>query len=115
MEAATKKRGRPRKYETMENIFSDKEPRAAQNLYHATVTIEQFAEGKTDSFFVTARGNIRRQGIAEQIGRMYNDGIITDQQARELVMECKKDYDSGATVKEIERKLRALRKIIQEE
>lgn len=51
MEAATKKRGRPRKYETMENIFSDKEPRAAQNLYHATVTIEQFAEGKTDSFF----------------------------------------------------------------
>ncbi len=113
METATKKRGRPRKHEIIETALPELEKRTAQNLYYAMLAIIQFAEGRTDSFFVTNKGNIRRQGIAEQIGRMYEDGTITEEQARELINTCKEDYKGGAAVKDIEANLRLLRQALK--
>ena len=107
METDTKKRGRPRKYEAFEMALPDKEPRAAQNLYYAMSAITMFS-GKDDPFFVSERGNIRRQGIAERIGRMYADGTITADQGRELIEQCKEDYSRGRSVKEITDALRKL-------
>ena len=113
MAAATKnKRGRPRKHELIENAMFDKEPRTAQNIYFATLAIKELGSGAHDDFFVTNKGNIRRQGIAEQIGRLYESGAISAEQGRELLETCKKDYKSGISVKEIERRLRQLRKIL---
>ena len=108
MAAATKKRGRPKKFEYIETVFPDKEPRAAQNIQYATLAISEFTEGRTDPFFVTDRGSIRRQGIAEQIGRMYADGTINEAEARELITTCKEEYANGRQVKEIEKTLRLL-------
>ncbi len=111
MEAATKnKRGRPKGWARTagEIVLPEKGQRAAANTLYAMLAIDELAEGRQDGFFVTSRGTIRRQGIAEQIGRMYHSGIITADQGRELIRECKEDYKQGRTVKEIEQTLRLL-------
>lgn len=109
-EAATKK-GRPPKYkETLYGIYPDKEKRTAQNNYYAALALHRISPDPKDSFFVTARGNIRRNGILEQIGRLYAAGLATKDESRELLEACKRECLSGTPVKDIERRLRALRK-----
>lgn len=113
MVSDTKKRGRPRKFEApLYDIFDSVEPRAAQNRYYAALTMFEILKERPGGFFVSARGNLRRQGIAEQIGRMYEAGLITADQGRELTQETIKDYNGGATVKEIVRNLSVLRQAL---
>lgn len=110
-ESATKnRRGRPAKYkEILYSIHPDKEKRVAQNLYYVGITIHKLGEGRKDSFFVTPKGNFRRQGIAEQLGRIYAAGLASKEDCRELMETCKKEYDAGKPVKDIERDLRNFR------
>ena len=108
METATKnKRGRPAKFSNeYYSMWQDKEKRAAQNTYYASMIILMM-ESKRGSFFVTDRGNLRRQGIAEKIGRLYCAGKLTEDQAKELTQAAIDQYQSGATVKEVERTIKA--------
>lgn len=122
MEAATKnRRGRPKKIgnQIAENAFNDMEPRAAQNVYYAGkafLTLEgENADPEVKDFFVTARGNYRRQGILEQLGRMLEEGSITVEDGRGLLRECMADYKQGESVKIIEKRLRTLRRLWKED
>ena len=109
-EAATKK-GRPPKYkETLYNIYPDKEKRTAQNNYYAALALHRISQEPKDSFCVTDRGNIRRNAILEQIGRLYAAGLATKDESQELLNACKRECLSGTPVKELERRLRAIRK-----
>lgn len=115
MEAATKnKRGRPKLPGTIaaEMVFTEKETRAAQNLLYAMTCIDKIG-GRNNPFFVTAKGNIRRQGIAEQLGRMLEADLITVEKAKELVQWAIDDYNSGTSVKQIESTLRLYRQALQ--
>ena len=115
MEAATKnRRGRPKLPGTIaaEMIFTEKETRAAQNMYYAGTFIHN-AGYSYNSFFVTGKGNFRRQGIAEQIGRMLKADLITIEQAKELAQLAIDDYNSGTSVKQIESTLRLYRQALQ--
>ena len=116
METATKnKRGRPRKISALWYAsFSDEESRTAQNLYY-TCLVTSLLEEKPGGFFVTSKGNIRRNGIAEQIGRAYDDGLITEAQVRELAEIAISQYGNGKSVKDIEKDLRTLRQMLQAE
>lgn len=109
METDTKnRRGRPRKFEfSTYSMFSDMEKRPVQNLMYASKALLHLCPER-DPFFVTEKGNIRRKGIIEQIGRMYVDGTITADQGRELIEQCKTDYNDGHSVKEITDALRKL-------
>ena len=110
LETATKK-GRPPKYkETLYCIYHDKEKRTAQNNYYAALALHRISQDPKDSFFVTDRGNIRRNAILEQIGRLYAAGLATKDESRELLNACKRECLSGTPVKELERRLRAIRK-----
>lgn len=113
METATKnKKGRPAKFTALHyNLFSEMEKRPAQNIYYAG-RIVILAKQKQGDFFVTERGSFRRQGIAEQLGRIYEAGLATDAEILELLEQCIKEYNSGATVKEIEKRLRDTRQIL---
>lgn len=115
MEAATKKkRGRPKSANTIaaEMVFTEKETRAAQNLLYAMTCIDKIG-GRNNPFFTTAKGNIRRQGIAEQLGRMLEADLITVEQAKELAQWAIDDYNSGASVKQIESTLRLYKQTLQ--
>jgi len=117
METDTKnKRGRPKLPNTItaEAAFSDKEKRAAQNTSYAGAFIAAAGYG-LNSFFVTGKGNIRRQGIAEQIGRMLEADIITIEQAKQLAQEAQKDYENGESVKEISKALARLRQALAQQ
>ena len=108
-----KKRGRPKSPHaiTFESVFPELSTRAAQNVgYAGKIAVGLLKQGPVD-FFITSRGSFRRQSIAEQIGRMYSDGLITEDQARDLAREAMQDYESGATVKEIVKTLSTLRQV----
>lgn len=114
METATKnKRGRPKNklFDKVYIAFSEKEKRAAQNFTYAACVSVLFPEFK--DFFWTDKGNPRRQGIAEQIGRIYAAGLATDEETKELIQSCIEDYWAGRKVKEIESSLRFLRLALQ--
>ena len=113
MVADTKKRGRPKSPQRIATdiYFPEMEVRTASNLIFAMKAIDTIGMRK-DSFFVTQRGNVRRQGIAEQIGRMLEAELITVEEARELAETCMKDYEDGTPVKEIESTLRLLRQYL---
>ena len=110
MEAATKKkRGRPNKWSTdYYSLVSDMEKRRAQNFYYASITISLIKQ-KPGEFFVTKKGNFRRIGIAEQIGRMKEANITSDEELIKLTQTCIDEYNNGATIKDIEKNLRHLR------
>lgn len=109
-ETATKK-GRPPKYkETLYSIYPDKEKRTAQNNYYAALALHRLNADPRDSFFVTERGKLRRNGILEQVGRMYAARLADKDECRDLLQACKKAYLSGEPVKDIEKRLKALRK-----
>ena len=107
------KRGRPKKPVTIaaEMFFTEKGTRAAQNIGYAAELIVLLGQ-KPGDFFYSSRGNIRRQGIAEQIGRMLDAELITPDQARELTEQCIKDYENGETVKEITKHLTYFRQVL---
>ena len=115
MVAATKnKRGRPKSWQTTatETAFPEKEIRAGQNYIYASEFIHSVLgerPGQPGNFFVTDRGNIRRQGIAEQLGRMYAAGLIDEEQGKELAQTVIDLYNSGESVKQLETRLRRIR------
>ena len=110
MEAATEnKRGRPRMFKDMlYAIYSDKEKRVAQNLYYAGCTITLLQQHPGD-FFITEKGNLRRQGIAEQIGRMSVEGF-TEEDCKKIAETAMKLFERGWTVKALEHWIRHGRK-----
>ena len=118
MVADTKKRGRPAKHSAVYDVFPDKEPRAAANLHYAmkfAIEVMHETPDTSGNFFITSRGNIRRQGIAEQLGRMYGAALITADEARELMVKIRHDYEQGRTVKQITKDLATVRKALQNE
>lgn len=104
------KRGRPKLPNTIaaETAFNEMETRAAQNISYAGTFIHA-AGYSYNSFFVTGKGRIRRQGIAEQLGRMLEGELITIEQARELAQWAIDEYNSGGSVKAIADTLRLYR------
>lgn len=117
MEADTKnKKGRPSKHSATYTVFPEKEKRTAANMYFAMkLIVDVIGEkpGDKNNFFITEKGNIRRQGIAEQLGRMLEADLITVEQAKELAQYAINDYNSGESVKQIEKNLRHLRQALQ--
>lgn len=126
MEAATKnKRGRPRKemYEynlRLRNVndepYSD---RAIQNRTHVEA-IECFlmdtGQDEIYSFFLDKGGITRRRGILEQVGRMDAAGLFkTDDDIIKLLIACIEAYSRGLSCKQIEKRLRNLRRTLQQE
>jgi len=109
------KRGRPKLPSTIaaESVWPEKETRTAQNISYAGNLILLLGQ-KPGDFFVTSRGSLRRQGIAEQIGRMLESDLITTDQARELAEQCIDDYQNGETVKDIVKHLTYFRQLLQE-
>lgn len=112
METDTKKRrGRPKSVQTLTaeatGLFSELTPRAAQNQVYAARVM--MMNGGPGSFFWTERGKQRRQGIAEQIGRMLEADLITEDQAKELTQEAIDLYNKGWSVKQIAGLLREMR------
>lgn len=116
METATKKRGRPRSVlgELASNpVLQDgKTERTILNQLYAMECI-MLDEDRFKPFFVTDRGKFRRQGIAEQIGRMKEEGIASDEELIELTETCMEDYTAGKPIKEIEKGLRQIRKLFR--
>ena len=116
MESASKnKRGRPRTAarEVVEQTrhMTDKCDRAAVNdVYHSVCFTHLSAEQR--AFFVTPHGRSRRNGIAEQIGRLYDADIITEAEIGEIADACIDLYNRGYTVKQIEQHLRNRRREI---
>lgn len=107
MESATKnRRGRPRIYtDVLYSIYNDKEKRVAQNMYYVAQAIILLGE-KPGGFFVTEKGNIRRQGIAEQIGRMHKQDGYSDEDCIEVYKTAMELYAQGFSVKAIEKMIR---------
>lgn len=122
MEAdSKKKRGRP---QTVAGIMSrmymdenilDTGERATINHYYAThFLFECYGKNlESGSFFISDNRKVRRQGIAEQIGRMLEADLITVEQAKELAQWAIDDYNSGASVKQIESTLRLYKQTLQ--
>lgn len=104
------KRGRPTKFnEALYLIWDDREKRSAQNVYYAGIAVREILNHKPGDFFVDKRGTFRRQAIAEQIGRIYKEGLLTIDQCRELAQVSIDDYNDGSSTKEIAKTLTALR------
>lgn len=116
MEAATEnqsKRGRPKTItrqtaDATAGLTHHESIRAIVNdVYMSTIVIHLKEPEK--SFFVTPKGNIRRKGILEQLGRMYDADQIAEDEITECVQSCIGLYHKGYTVKEIEQHLRNIR------
>lgn len=133
MEAATKKkRGRPRKYEYWEKHggYREREGRNLQNYVQAETLVsllweleeetgdksygwlafefEDYSEEYGDTRETNA---FKHQGVAEQIGRMYNAGSIDAQEAVELARwAIRKIKDEGLPSRTIEKSLRQYHK-----
>lgn len=116
MAAATEnKRGRPKKIDDVWYYsFSELEKRTAQNTFYVAEAI-RITNDKPGGFFVTDKGKFRRNGIAEQIGRAFVDGLISEEQGRELAEIAINQYANGKSVKEIEKDLRIFRQTLQRE
>ena len=122
MVAATKKkRGRPAndRYKqaveiTILNHAYNPEisTRAIQNAVNAEdfiCLLNDETDSKLDKFFSTENGRMKHNGIAEQIGRMMREGIITDDQAIKIAEDCVDANASGRSSKDIEKELRSYR------
>ena len=111
MEAATKKkRGRPARFP--EDLYTEcfnMEKRSAQNWYYAGVIVAMLDQ-KPGDFFMRENSSLRRQGVAEKIGRMYGSGKITEDEAKAMALETMKLYEKGVSCKELEKRLARLSK-----
>ena len=85
--------------------------RAVQNAVNAEELFCLVLETNDPSydFFVTCEGHMKHKGIAEQIGRMMHEGMITDAQALKITHECIEKYKKGRGSKDIEKRLRKYR------
>lgn len=133
--AATKKRGRPRKYTYWENHggYREREGRSLQNYVQAEslVTLlfdlaedtgdisyqvlawsfEDFSEDYGDTRDTNA---FKYQGVAEQIGRMYNAGRIDAQKAVELTRwSLHQIQNVGRSSRDVEKQLRQYHKSLR--
>lgn len=115
MEAATKKRrGRPPKFSDITYTgWNYESKRTAQNLHYVGITVIDIMGASPGSFFVTEKGNFRRQGIAEQIGRIYDSGLLDKEQCKELLDTVIQDYENGETVKTIEKNLQGFKQMLK--
>jgi len=123
MVAATKnKRGRPadERYQRalkINNFSNDYNPAVSTRTIQNSVNAELFeclmkereCSREMHRFFYTCEGNTKHKGIAEQIGRMMREGLISDDQALELAQICIDAYSRGKTSKELEKWLREYR------
>lgn len=115
--ATKNKRGRP-KGTIAQAVESDKglwthTERTEINTFFAGQCVF-LNEKEFKPFFVTDYGGFRRNGIAEQIGRMREEELATDEELIELTRQCIKDYENGEKVKDIEKRLRYLRMVWKE-
>lgn len=110
MEADTKnKKGRPVIFkDPLYAIYFDKEKRTAQNLYYAGDAIQMMAQ-KPGDFFITSKGNLRRQGIAEQIGRLHRQDGFPEDYCKDICYQAISLVNDGESVKTVEQKIRNLR------
>lgn len=85
--------------------------RAIQNTVNAEQLLCLLMELDNDlySFFSCRNGNIKHKGIAEQIGRMMRDGLITEEQAINIAENAVNAYVNGMDSKTIEKSLRHYR------
>ena len=108
-----RKRGRPKLPDTIirEKIGLNPEMsnRQYQNHMYAVRFIGEVLE-ENHPFFTRKQGGIRRQGIAEQIGRMYVEGLQTKEQCKRLAQWVMDDYNDGTSVKTITKTLSLIRK-----
>lgn len=117
MEAASKnKRGRPPTFSPeFYAIYYDMERRTAQNMHYVAKTVLEILNIKSGeaTFFTTAKGNFRHQGIAEKIGRIYDAGLLDRDACKDLARITIEAYNSGVPAKELEKRLSAVRKMLQ--
>ena len=113
-----KQRGRPKLPDTIlrEKVGMNPEMsrRQYQNRMYAVHFICEVLE-ENHPFFRDERGNMRRQGIAEQLGRMYMEGLISKNNCKKLLEYVIDDYNNGTSVKEISSRLSFLRKKYKKE
>ena len=111
-----KKRGRPRSSAgNMAREFPVTEEnsiRANMNQSYAARFAVGILNQKPGDFFFTERGKIRRQAIAEQLGRIYDSRILDERQCRELAQSAVDDYRNGSSVKEVAQRLRDFRRML---
>ena len=115
------KRGRPQTItgiiarQSIESAILDTGERAAINYHYATHFLYTcYGENlENGSFFLSNNRKVRRQGIAEQLGRMLEAELITAGEARELAQWAIDEYNSGTSVKQIESTLRLYRQTLQ--
>ena len=107
MVADTKnRRGRPKIFfDGLYSIYFDKEKRTAQNMYYVGEAVKVLGIKQDNPFWITSRGNIKNQGILEQIGRMYENGFSEEDclKVAEASIKMKK---GGFPVKVIEKWIR---------
>lgn len=100
------KRGRPCIHpDFLYAIFNDREKRSAQNMYYAGAATTLLNQQPGD-FFITDKGNYRRQGIAEQIGRMYKQDGYLESDCKKVYEMALDLYTRGYKVKTIEKWIR---------
>ena len=116
MVAATKnKRGRPKIFP--DGIYAtmfDYENRTAQNkiyamegykIIHPDLSIG--ADPDTyDPFWLTKKGNFKKQGILEQIGRMYSQDGYTEDECKDIFQKVTVLIENGYSVKDVEKMIR---------
>lgn len=117
MEAASqnRKRGRPRSdarlaLEELERLSPDvmgRGLRAKINCAYLSVALIHLDPQEKE--FYTRGTKTIRCGILEQIGRLYDADLISEEEIPEIARICEKLYTEGCSVKEIERYLRAKR------
>lgn len=122
MEAATKnKRGRPadssyKEAIRLDNLNKAYKPDVGIRTIQNSVNAEEFIclVINTDNdnlydFFSAKEGQLRHKGIAEQIGRMMREGLISNEQAIQTADNAVKAHANGWPSKEIEKVLRHYR------
>lgn len=121
MAAATKnKRGRP-----ADSLYADAvrrnisnrayNPEISARAVQNAVNAEEFtcllieSDSNLQWFFSCRNGQTKHKGIAEQLGRMMREGLITEEQAIQTAENAIKAYASGVSSKEIVKTLRQYR------
>lgn len=118
MESDTKKqRGRPR---SAVGNLARKFPSTEENGLRANMNqsyAARFAVGvlsqRPGDFFFTESGKLRRQAIAEQLGRICESGLLNAEQCEELAQSAIDDYRSGSSVKQVAQRLRDFREMMR--
>ena len=114
---AERKRGRPKgtiaqAVESGKGLWTHTERTEINKLF--AFRCISLNEKEFKPFFVTDYGEFKRNGIAEQIGRMREEELATDEELTELTRQAIRDYENGEKVKDIEKRLRNVRKVWEE-